>query len=143
MDNHGLQSSKLIYSHYAPYMVLGGLSCTTNFKGRLAAVGDASDDPDLNVGVATTGATTWSIATQIDTTSSVNIIGNSGVMWAADLNDGEGSGGDADFTQNGEIVFGGTNSAQGGYLFMLNINLFGNTVDGSQEIITFTLTPVS
>lgn len=144
LTNNDYQSSALIFSHYAPYMVLSGEACTTYTKGRLSAMrADANDDPDLDVGAVPTGSTTWAMvgvnSAQIDTAAApVKIIGGNGIQ-PADLADG----GDADMTQNGEIAFGGTNSGMGGYLFMIKVNLFGNTVDGSQEDVVFTVTPAS
>lgn len=147
MDNPGtltsnsFQNNRMIYSHYAPYMVLSGEGCTAYNKGRLSATGDASNDDTLDVGVVTTGETSWSmvitLSSQIDTAiTPVKIIGDTGVLMTNDLSDGS----DADMFQNGEIAFGGTNSGQGGYLFMISLKLFEDTVTGSQEDVTFTMT---
>jgi len=129
-DIAGIAAGYVIFYSKLPAIKLTGLQCET--KNTASVVAIASDtDTNLDLAVGDVGTPGFSTAIRIDSATSQNVIGDGFEITAVP------DGTDDDESENGEIVYGGSDENRGRLYMKLDFS--GNTTTGSQtSTITFT-----
>ncbi len=143
--NSGGLAGKLLLVHSAAKSKLAGGLCRTINASSLAIgakAGAVNATTSLNVAVATTDAgmdNTWQGGNQVDASATAKVVFGAASVLA--YNSPITDAGDFSGQVDGQVIFGGTNPANGGYKTQILINVQNDMADGLAEQLTAVYTP--